>query len=205
MMLIRVFYFSSIAAVVLINEYLKDYPSHDPWVEHSLILMSFSVAVDAGIVLARAVQDEIRNQTLSTLLMLPSSAGLIVYSKFAGALMGWLPGPIIELVFTALTSQGRSDLASLAKNEHGGFLLVMLFVLIPHFSPLAATILRWGAVPLAIGLTIGVYFAILAGIVLLGNGNPGVLFFNALTFLMIVICLGCHIGTLLRIQTLAAK
>lgn len=205
MTLIRVTYYSLIATVVLVAQYLKDYSTEDSWVEPSLLLMSFSVAVDGGIVLARSVHDEIRNQTLSTLLMLPRSLNAIMYSKFAGALLGWIPGPIIELVFAMLTSEGRSDLASLASNHDGGYLLVLLFALIPHFAAVSATYLRWGAVPMAIGLTIGIYFAIIGAVILFGRGDPGEIFFAVLTIVATCICIGCHIGTLLRIQTLGAK
>ena len=60
---------------------------------------------------------------------------------------------MIELIVTLATEHGRFDFWAIIKNEHGGWALIMLFVLIPHFAIFTALYVRWGAVPLAIGLT----------------------------------------------------
>jgi ABC-type transport system involved in multi-copper enzyme maturation permease subunit len=175
-------------------------------VEIYLILTSLSVAIDAGIVLARSIHDEVRSQTLTTLLMLPQSSVKMIYAKFAGALLGWLPGPIIELVVTILTEAGRRDFKSLVKNEHGGWALVFLFALIPHFSSVAAAYARWGAVPIGIGMGFGVYFAIIGTMwISMSGGISQDLFLNLWSCVMFCLCLASHIVVLLRMQALAAK
>ena len=173
-------------------------------VEAFLVFTSLSVAIDAGILLARSITEETRGQTLATLMMLPCSSIPLVYAKFAGALLGWLPGPIIELIVTLATDTGRTDLRSLLTNEHGGWALILLFALIPHFSVFVALYVRWGAVPLGIGMTFGVYFAIIGTMMTVGMG-PNELVINLWAFVMVCLCLACHIGMLLRIQALGAK
>jgi len=207
MMFVRVMYYVGLGVVVFGFHYLWGYapgPSGDS-VEFYLILTSLSVAIDAAIVLARSMHDELRGQTISSLLMLPRSSIAIVYAKFAGALLGWLPGPVIELIVTLATEHGRFDFFANIKNEHGGWALIMLFVLIPHFAIFTALYVRWAAVPLAIGLTFGVYFAILG---FLGLSVPAIsneVLLGIATFLMVCVCGVCHIGVLLRVQALGAK
>ena len=104
-----------------------------------------------------------------------------------------------------MTDQGRRDLTSLIRNEHGGWALVMLFVIIPHFSALVAGYVRWGAVPMAIGMAFGVYFAIIGTMFTFVAGGTPDFALGIWTIVMVVMCLGCHIGVLLRVQSLGAK
>lgn len=200
--LVRFAFYLGIVLSVVGLEYLS-LTANAQSVALCLSLLSFSVAIDAAMVLARAMHDEIRGQTLSSLLMLPHSSARIVYSKFLGSLLGWLPGPMVLLAVTLSTQTGRKDLSSILRNEHGGWCVALLLILIPHFAPVAALFVRWGSVPVAIGLMTGVYFAIVGGIVIF-NG-PSDAFFLVAAILMSVICLLCHLGLLLRIQALAVK
>ncbi|WP_373650698.1 ABC transporter permease subunit [Schlesneria sp. DSM 10557] len=167
------------------------------------MLLSLAIAIDAAMALAQAMHDEIRSQTLAALLMLPQSPVRIVYSKFLGSLLGWFPGPLVLLAVTMTTVSGRSDFYSLLQNEHGGWCVVLLFLLPPHFAPLAALIVRWGAVAVAFGLTIGVYFGIIMGISLFRG--PSDAFFASAALVMTTLCVVCHLLLLVRIQTLAMK
>jgi ABC-type Na+ efflux pump permease subunit len=173
-----------------------------------LMILSFCVVIDAGLVLSKSMHDEVRGQTLSSLLMLPRSSTEIIYSKFLGSLLGWLPGPILLLTFTLSTEYGRRCFSEILRNQAGGWCVVMLFLLIPHFAPLVALYVRWGAVPLAIGMAFGAYFAVIAGMYFAVPMRSqatmdGYLFFA--TLMMISICVGCHIGILLRVQTLGTR
>jgi hypothetical protein len=158
------------------------------------------------VVLARSIHDEIRSQTVSCLIMLPRSSIWTVYAKFLGALAGCLPGIVIELALAVLTTSGRHDLYELYMREPcSGGALTLLFLLVPHFSAAAATYLRWGAVPLGIGLTFGVYFGVIGAIELVQTGNPGEPFFAVVSFVMTCLCIACHLTVLLRFQALGAR
>ena len=170
-----------------------------------LILMSLAVAIDAAIVLARSMHDEIRGQTLASLMLLPRSSIGIVYAKFLGSLSGWLPGPLILLTVTLMTDVGRLDFTRNLRNEGGGWCLFMLFAMIPHFAPIAALYVRWGAVPLAIGMALGLYFMIVSSLRLIGPTLSMDTFFQSATIIMVALCVACHIGVLLRVQSLGAR
>ena len=201
-----VLYVGLCLAVLGIQDFFESSGGVAVQVEPLLMLLSLTVALDAAMLLAQTMHEEIRGQTLSSLLMLPHSPIGIVYSKFLGSLLGWLPGPLVLLAVTLNTDVGRRDFYSLLKNEHGGWCVALLFILIPHFASLAALYVRWGSVPVAIGLTIGVYFMIVAGLgIFNGFNGPQDEVFGVAAFLMSVTCLVCHLGVLLRVQVLAAK
>ena len=173
-----------------------------------LMLLSFSVAIDAAIVLSRAIHDEIRGQTLASLLMLPRSSTGMLYSKFFGSLLGWLPGPVILLAITLCFEEGQKSVWSILTNENGGWCVVMLFAMIPHFAPLVALYVRWGSVPIAIGMTIGVYIAIVCLLSSIGPVRSQDQMETALliaTIVLICVCVACHVGIVLRVQALGAR
>jgi hypothetical protein len=169
--------------------------------------MSISIAVEAGIILAGSMHDEVRGQTLASLMMIPRSSTGIIYSKFAGAMLGWLPGPIIVLVFTFSTRAGKDSFWSLFWNNHeqAGFLIFLLFALIPHFATVVSLYIRWGSVPIAIGMTIGVYFLIVAMAMLFAPNGPANGVLLIFDFVLTVLCVACHLAVLLRVQALAAR
>lgn len=200
----RIAFYCLLPIVVYVNEYVTETPTAGNDMSTWLVAMSFLVATDAGIVLSRSIHDEIRSQTLSSLMMLPHSSIAITYAKFAGALLGWLPGPLIEVAFALSSYDGQRDFYSLAMNEHSGWGFVLLFVMIPHFAALFALYMRWGAVPLAICVAVGVLFFV-RGVVASLNLNGNSPFFTWLTIVMAFACVGCQIGVLLRVQALSAR
>ncbi len=196
----------------------KNDPYAMSWFGSIFFLIWVSVAIDAAKVLSRSIQDEVRGQTLASLMMLPRSANGIVYSKFAGAMLGWLPGPIIGLIFMVVSPTMRETIEQMFNEQNGPnsiavfSMLILLFALIPHYAAFFALYVRWGAVALAIGMTIGTYFVLSMGIVIImfATGGPGPggsldLLFGGFSFLLLCICVACHIGVLLRVQALGAK
>lgn len=208
MMLARTVFYGVPTIALLAYHYVRDFPDQDEATETCLLLMTFVVTIDAAILLARSLHDEVRGQTLSTLSLLPRSSNRMVYAKFAGALLVWLPGPIIELIMTLGTIPGRRDFWMFVRNEHGiGWVAVLWFVLIPHYAALAALYVRWGAVPVAIGTAFGLYFAIAMAAMVLDpmRGISELWVFYGLSFLMVCGCAGCQIGILLRLHALSVR
>ena len=208
MFCVRLAFYTGLAVSIFGLNYVSGFTigSSDDPAESFLLLSSMAVSIDAGLILARCVQDEIREQTWPSLLLLPRSSTGIIYAKFAGAMLGWIPGPAVELIVTLCTDCGRSDFAANLRNEDGGWTLLALYAIVPHIAPLAATCVRWGAVPIAIGATICIFTTIVSAVSdLNGLGLGDDLFFHVATFAMFCICFGCHIGVLLRVRALGHR
>jgi hypothetical protein len=175
-------------------------------VELCLVWIGLSLPIDAALLIARSMHDEVRAQTLS-----PLSNG-IVYAKVGGSLLGWFPGPIVGLCVLLGTNLGHGWVVHWFSHEEGWLipLVVLYFTLVPNFAALAALYVRWGAVPLAIGLTIGAYFAVMIVAVmwesLLGHYDVGfAAVISLLTVVLLLINLAVHIGVLFRFQALSER
>ena len=217
MLLVRTAYYGGLSLLALTIENQDD-PYAMSWFGSILFLIWLSVTIDAARVLSRSMQDEVRGQTLASLMMLPRSANGIVYSKFAGAMLGWLPGPTIGLIFIAVSPTMQEGIRQMFNDQNGvnGIavfaMLILYFALIPHYAAFCALFVRWGAVALAIGMTIGTYFVLMMGIGIIvfttggigSSGSPNLLF-GCISCLLFCICAACHVGVLLRVQALGAK
>jgi len=217
MLLIRVAFYGGLGTVIYWWQQLLGLP-YDVWVEVYLMWIMFLLPVDAALLVARSMHDEVRGQTLASLMMLPKASNGTVYSKFAGALLGWLPGPIFGISTVLMTNVGQRGLRHLLTHQDLWVVPVvfLFFALVPHYAALLALYVRWGAVPLAIGLTLGTYFVIGVGVMVVSwmvlSPRPGVNFgigfqlaMTALSLVLLSINAACHIGVLLRVESLGAK
>lgn len=167
------------------------------------VFLSLAVSIDAARILARSVNDEIRGQTLSSLIMLPESSVSLLYAKFAGALIGWLPGVFVEIVVTAITEQGRANLAEMMRLPIG-FYVTTFFILIPHLAVVLSAYLRWGAVPLSVVISIGAYIGSAMLLQAMFRFNPEASILIPMGMCVLGICALCHVLLVLRIKQLAA-
>lgn len=165
------------------------------------IFLSLGIAIDAGRVIARSLSDEIRGQTLSTLMILPRSTLQIVYSKLAGALIGWLPGAIVLIVVTFITADGRRNCYEIFR-EPMGLWVTSFFILIPHVALLLSVYLRWGAVSLGVVISIATYIGSTMMLQPITNPYDGVFVFGA--FVVGCMCVACHVLAYLRLQRITA-
>ncbi len=190
----------------------------DAWVPLFLVWIMLSLPVDAALLVSRSMQEEVRGQTLSSLLMLPRSSNGIVYSKLGGAMLGWFPGPVIGIATLVGTDSGQKGLMSI---DHDALwyipLIALYFSFVPHFAALLGLYVRWGAVPLAIGMTLGVYFALMmlamlvvmaslySGLSGLGSNISPYAFVPVIYGVFLGIIGATHFGILLRFQSLGEK
>ncbi len=202
MILIRIAIYGGMS--LIFYELAQRFPLNDEYVDSCLFWMSFLIAIDAALVLSRSLHDEIRGQTLTSLIMLPHSSNTMVYYKFFGALLGWLPGPVIMLLFSLCTAAGRAELWDFVRNDDDRWIWLLLFALIPHFAIVAALYIRWGAVALGIGMAFGVFF-FLCLIVDIFRYAPQSIIFAVFDTLLICICVACHLCVLLRVPYLACR
>ena len=181
-----------------------------------LVFMSCQAIVlpiDASLLVARSMQDEVRGQTIPSLVMLPRSIPSIVYSKLAGALVGLIPG----LVCFAIALICTSDLMiSWFDTEIRFDVLVMIgsgvlyMVLLPHLTAVIALVVRWGATPIAVGALYAVQLTESMLMIPLFLFSPmvgnGIGIFMGITALCnLSLCVGCHFEMLRRFRKLAEK
>lgn len=122
-----------------------------------LALLSFAITIDAGLIAARLLHDEIRGQTLPALMMLPRQTGLVLYPKMLGAFLGWLPGPLFLFGGFVLLPYGHESAMTYYRGGPA-FLFTAFYILVPHAAALAALYVRWGAFPVGLAMTAAVGF-----------------------------------------------
>lgn len=180
-------------------------------------LLLYLIGFDASLLVSRSLHDEMRGQTLSALVMLPTSIRFVVYSKLAGALLGLLPGLSCFLATLFGTNEGHKVLVDIFQSDPSGMQLASIvqafttLLLLPHLAAAYALLVRWGAVPLAIGSLFAlsfvqsfvmqlVFFAINAA-----SMDSYALFMCAMTVANILLCVGCHLFVLRRFRKLSER
>jgi len=98
---------------------------------------------------SRIFHDEIRMQTMSSLLMLPQSIPYMGYSKAIGCLIGLFPAGIC-LIFAALMLPNFrfNDLVNLLA-EPAFWAAIMGVLVFLHLVALLSLFIKWGALPAA--------------------------------------------------------
>ena len=131
-----------------------------------LFLAIMVMSVDAGLLISRSLNEEIRGKTWTSLVLLPTSTVKILISKGIGCCLCWLPGPISLWLGIVFLPYGR-DIVGDAM-EHQPELWIWLFtnmILIPHAAAVFATFVRWGALPLGICSGIASFFVTMGMII----------------------------------------
>jgi len=205
MMLVRmVFYFLLLLVSIGLSVLWSTGAFEDDPFEYAISIsqgfFSIAVSIEIGLLVSRALHQEIREQTLATLCMLPVSMSFITYSKFAGALLAGLPGACCLAAMTFGTDAGYDNLIAMLEEGVGWFFLAH-FALIPHLAMVFALYLRWGFVPLAIAASVGSFF-FSALIVESSGSGPHLIGIPA--FVVSSVCLICHFWIRLRIRSLVA-
>ncbi len=105
--------------------------------------------IEACVSASRVFHDEIRLQTMSSLLMLPRSIPYIGYSKAIGCLMGLAPAAICLVGSSFLLPDFRfANFAKLLIEPHfwASVMGIMIFL---HLVALLSLFVKWGALPMA--------------------------------------------------------
>ncbi len=105
--------------------------------------------IEACVSASRVFHDEIRLQTMSSLLMLPRSIPYIGYSKAIGCLMGLAPAAICLVGSAFLMPEFR--IANFARwlIEPYFWAILMGILIFLHLVALLSLFVKWGALPLA--------------------------------------------------------
>lgn len=164
-------------------------------------------AVDCALCASRVFQEEIRNQTLASLLMLPRSIYDICYTKLAGCVVGLIPG-VVALIIGYFCLQDSNQIF----RQHQVLYFAMWYTanlfLAVHLSLLFSLYFRWGALAMAFACTFGSMFVSVLAIELLfvrTTMNSHQLMLGMCSIPLFLACLGCHMVLLLRVPALGEK
>ena len=165
------------------------------------------LASDIALCASRLFQEEIKGQTLSSLLMLPRSIPDLAYSKVLGCGLGLLPGVMANL-FAVFCLPGGMKLVGEALREPGWWYWMMNLVLLIHLTVVLSLHLRWGALAMAFGLTAGTMFFTGLMISIMSIGGGGNIYeetFGGLAVMIGFACIACHAIVLVRLPKLGER
>lgn len=133
--------------------------------------------VEALLLASQFYHNERKMGTLPTLLMLPHSVGQISYGKLFGCLLSLVP-TMVAIIATELILdyRGRGELIVFSQKM---VLALCLLLVVCHLTVLCSLIAKWGALPLAIGLSliVGVFTApfVAAAMSIIASADQGAL------------------------------
>jgi ABC-type transport system involved in multi-copper enzyme maturation permease subunit len=141
-----------LAVLYPVLHYLGQLPQYSMSVETQLgTHLAISVgwlAIETSVFASRVFHDEIQDQTMSSLLILPRSIGYVAYSKVAGCLLATLPvAAFVLLDLLVLPGQMSHQIVGSLSNS------ILVLGLFCHLVTLVSLFVRWGALPLSILIT----------------------------------------------------
>lgn len=123
--------------------------------ETALVAMLAAVVIEACIYASRTFHDEWREHTLPLLLMLPLSTARIAWLKTLGCLPALIPALFWTFIcwagLAADSNDYRVTFAPVLPSVWCGVLILVTFL---HLTALLSLVVRWGALPLAIGVMV---------------------------------------------------
>ena len=165
------------------------------------------LVIDIALCASRLFQEEIKGQTLSSLLMLPRSIPDLAYSKVLGCGLALLPGVLANL-FALLFLPGGPKLIGEFFDEPGFWWWLMNLLLLIHLTVVLSLHLRWGAMAMAFGLIAGSMFvtAIAISAMALGGGiRHEQEMLGVFAVVLGIVCVGCHAIVLVRLPKLGER
>ncbi len=169
-----------------------------------LVFAMFGVSLDAALVVSRSLHEEVRSQTLATLMLLPRSTGMILYGKIIGSLLGWLPGPICLFLGMIAPPYGPKNVSEFFKGEGAAVWFVSHLILVPHAAAALAMFVRWGALPLAIGVAFGsLFLSVSIFQAVRADHNDPIVW--VVIFVVLAASAACHVVVWLKVEAVCAR
>ena len=164
-------------------------------------------AVDCALCASRVFQEEIRHQTLASLLMLPRSVTHLCYTKLAGCLFGLIPG-IVALFTAFFLLSGATHNHNNEMNQGFAWWYAANLLLAVHLCLVFSLYVRWGALAAAFAATFGSMFVTVMCVEMMQMRVPGrqpMDILGIITVPVLLACVGCHLILLLRLPALGEK
>ncbi len=129
-----------------------------------LVMVSFvGFCLEASLLAARLYREETRWNTLSTLMMLPITVPQIAYQKLGGCLLGLLPATAAFGLGILCRPQIGGELAKDIITEPWQWVWIVHLILFWHVVAFVSLKVKWGALPLTIGIFLVGYFMVSIG------------------------------------------
>ena len=109
-------------------------------------------AIESATHAARVLRDEVRAGTLPTILLTPHTPGEIVRAKMRGDAAILAPAAVLLAVAACISPGEFGTLLRQLLATRPGWLMFAQFVLLLYLTAWLSLVVRWGALPLAIGL-----------------------------------------------------
>jgi ABC-type transport system involved in multi-copper enzyme maturation permease subunit len=124
--------------------------------QSALIAMVAAVVIESCIYASRIFHDEWREHTLPLLLMLPTSTARIAWLKTIGCLPALAPALFwIFVCWVGIVADDPGNYRNLfAPVLPSVWCAVLVFTVFLHLTALLSLVVRWGALPLAIGVMV---------------------------------------------------
>lgn len=111
-----------------------------------------ALVLEACVYSSRIFHDEIRLQTMSSLLMLPRSIPYIGYSKAIGCVLGLIPATLALVCGSMLLPKMSLELLATKFVNPAIWATIMTVLIFLHLVALLSLFIKWGALPAAIFL-----------------------------------------------------
>lgn len=165
----------------------------------TMIAMLIAGCIEISLVAGRVFNLENRWKTWATLRMLPKALPEIAYSKVAGSLLTLGPALAVMGIGACMYPEGFLDFCSDAIQEWGVWVAVLVFGFFIHLVALLSLYVKWGALPLAIGIMMVGYmlFGMCMFIVVITLSPTGAGFVDAeavIASVFIILFLAANIG-----------
>ncbi|WP_339907970.1 hypothetical protein [Symmachiella dynata] len=210
MVLKVVFYGAIIVAVTIFIEVTDPSPSFFPSAEtvgNTAIWVSLVMLfVELCFYCSRIFRDEIRNRTLSSLVMLPISIPEIIYFKWAGCLLATVPALAYFFAGVVLSPVDFADFLQEVIDEPWFYYTIMQFLVGYHLCTLLSMFIKFGAVALAIALVfVGNMLMISTAEALTSGIGIGDEFAVLGTMASLVLSVFLHLAVIFRMQVMATR
>ena len=181
--------------------------------EATMVAMYIAGGIELSLLAGRVFQTELRWSTWQTLTMLPKSMPELVYTKVAGCLFTLGPALFYMGLGAMMYPAGMADFFDNIVTESWFWVMLFVYGFFLHLTALLSLYVKWGALPLAIGLMIFgyIFFGMAVSLVFMlispslswfGDGDVIAVLF-AIFFLGLNIAMEFAIG--MRLRQLAAR
>lgn len=121
--------------------------------------MLLTMTLELAVASSRLLHDEWQWKTLEMLLLLPVSVGKIGWSKIAGAMMGLIPS-LSYMTLAIFLSEDVREVAFEIIFKPVGWAVILAVITFLHVVVLTSLFVKWGALPLAVLISIVLGYAL---------------------------------------------
>jgi hypothetical protein len=136
--------------------------------DNLMVIALIWLPLELAVHLSRIFAQEIREQTLSSLCLVPYRIGMIATAKLLAALIALAPVLLVMIIGIVLSPADFSRFVANAIGDVGGWMVISTITLFLNLTVLFSLLLRRGALLAALGSMLGGWFiiAILANLIL---------------------------------------